>query len=81
MRALTLLQISDPTVQSILPKYQEAVSSEAQLLNSGLGPNHPKIVSLRADAHVYTKQLTDQVESIRHSLASSWTWPRPRSRA
>ncbi len=69
MRALAVLQISDPTVQSILPKYQEAVSGEAQMLNMGLGPNHPKLVSLRATRNVYTKQLTDQVESIRHSLS------------
>ena len=69
MRALAVLQIADPTVQGILPKYQEAVSAEAAMLNMGLGPNHPKIVSLRATRNVYTKQLTDQIESIRHSLS------------
>ena len=69
MRALAVLQINDPTVQGILPKYQEAVSNEALMLNSGLGPNHPKIVSLRAARSVYTKQLTDQVDSIRRSLS------------
>ena len=69
MRALAVLQINDPTVASILPKYQDAVSTEAQLLNMGLGPNHPKVVSLQATRKVYTKQLTDQMESIRHSLS------------
>ena len=69
MRALAVLQINDPTVSSILPKYQDATSAEAQLLNSGLGPNHPKLIALRATRNVYTKQLTDQIESIRHSLA------------
>ena len=67
MRALSTLQINDPTVQQILPKYQEAVSQEALLLNSGLGPNHPKVKSLRATREVYTQQLTDQVASIKHS--------------
>ena len=69
MRALATLKIDDPTVQTILPKYQEANSSEALLLNSGLGPNHPKIKSLRASREVFTKQLTDQIDSIKHSLA------------
>ena len=69
MRALSVLQINDPTIQSILPKYQEAISAEAQMLNSGLGPNHPKLVSLRATRLVYMRQLTDQVESIKRSLA------------
>ena len=35
MRALAVLNINDPTIQNILPKYQDAVSGEAQLLNSG----------------------------------------------
>ena len=69
MRALATLQINDPTIQTVLPKYQEAVSGEAALLNSGLGPNHPKIKSLVAERDVYTKQLTDQIDSIKHSLS------------
>ena len=69
MRALSTLNIPDPTVQTILPKYQEAVSGEAQLLNSGLGPRHPRIVSLRATRDVYTKQLEEQIKSIQHSLS------------
>ena len=69
MRALATLQINDPTIQQVLPKYQDAVSGEAALLNSGLGPNHPKVKSLAAARDVYTKQLTDQIGSIKHSLA------------
>ncbi len=67
MRALSTLNIQDPTVQTILPKYQSAVSDEALLLNSGLGQNHPKVKSLRASREVYTKQLTEQIASIKHS--------------
>ena len=69
MRALSTLNITDPTVQTILPKYQEAVSSEAQLLNSGLGSRHPRVVALRATRDVYTKQLEEQIKSIQHSLS------------
>ena len=68
MRALSTLQLNDPTVQTILPKYQEAVSGEAQLLNSGLGARHPRIVALRATRDVYTRQLEEQIKSIQHSL-------------
>ena len=68
-RALRTLEISDSTVESILPKYQDAVSGEALLLNSGLGPNHPKIKSLRAGREVYYRQLSEQIASIKHSLA------------
>lgn len=69
MRALPTLNIADPTVSKVLPQYQEAVSSEAALLSSGLGPNHPKIKSLRAAKEVFVKQLEDQVESVKHTLA------------
>ena len=69
MRALSTLNIPDPTVQTILPKYQEAVSAEAQMLNSGLGSNHPKVKALLAERKVYTDQLNDQIGSIKHSLS------------
>ncbi len=68
MRMMPTLNIQDPTIQKILPIYQEAVAQEALLLNSGLGPNHPKVKALRATKEVYTKQLEEQVTSIRSAL-------------
>ena len=68
MRMLATLNIQDPTVQKVLPIYQEAVAQEALLLNSGLGENHPKVRAVRATAQVYTKQLEEQVSSIRTAL-------------
>jgi succinoglycan biosynthesis transport protein ExoP len=68
MRMLATLNIQDPTVQKVLPNYQEAVAQEALLLNSGLGENHPKVRAVRATARVYTKQLEEQVSSIRMAL-------------
>ena len=68
-RALATLNITDQTVSSILPKYQEADSSLPVLRNSGLGPNHPKVKSLLAARDVYYKQLSEQIGSIKHSLA------------
>src|SRR5437870_10559257 len=68
MRMLPTLDVQDPTLQKILPIYQEAVAQEALLLNSGLGENHPKVRAIRATKEVYTKQLEQQVSSIRTAL-------------
>jgi polysaccharide biosynthesis transport protein len=68
MRMLPTLDVQDPTLQKILPSYQDAVAQEALLLNSGLGENHPKVKSLRAARQVYTRQLEQQVASIRQGL-------------
>jgi polysaccharide biosynthesis transport protein len=68
MRMLPTLDVQDPTVQKILPNYQDAVAQEALLLNSGLGENHPKVKSLRAARQVYTRQLEQQVDIIRQGL-------------
>src|SRR5207237_3768506 len=43
MRMLATLNIQDPTIQKILPNYQETVAQDAFFLNSGLGENHPKV--------------------------------------
>jgi polysaccharide biosynthesis transport protein len=68
MRMLATLNIQDPTVQKILPNYQETVATEALLLNSGLGPNHPKVKAIHATQDVYAKQLEQQMTSIRSAL-------------
>src|SRR5256886_2354912 len=68
MRMLPTLDVQDPTVQKILPNYQEAMAQEALLLNSGLAENHPKVKSVRAARQVYTHQLVQQVGIIRQGL-------------
>jgi succinoglycan biosynthesis transport protein ExoP len=68
MRMMPTLDIQDPTIQKILPNYQEAVANEALLLNSGLGENHPKVKALRATKAVYIRQLEEQVASVRDAL-------------
>jgi polysaccharide biosynthesis transport protein len=68
MRMLPTLDVQDPTVQKILPNYQDALAQEALLLNSGLGENHPKVKSLRAARQVYTHQLEQQIAIIREGL-------------
>jgi succinoglycan biosynthesis transport protein ExoP len=68
MRMLPTLDVTDPTVQKILPNYQDTVAQEALLLNSGLAENHPKVKSVRAARQVYTHQLEQQVGIIRQGL-------------
>jgi len=68
MRMLATMKIEDPTIMKILPAYQDTVAIEAQLTNSGLGENHPKVKALRATKHVYQKQLEDQVNIIRSAM-------------
>lgn len=69
LRALTTLDIQDPTVQQILPQYQATLAREAEMLNSGLGVNHPSVKALRAQKAVFAEQLENQIGSIRSSLA------------
>ena len=70
MDALRTLNIDDPTVLKILPLRQEEMAEEARLLNSGVGENHPKIKSLRAQRVVYEDLLSRQLDSIRRSQAT-----------
>jgi succinoglycan biosynthesis transport protein ExoP len=71
MRALPTLEIQDQTVSQILPQYQETDSELARALQSGLGPRHPTITALAAKKATYERQLSDQVGSIRRTLAAN----------
>ena len=71
MRMLPVLDIQDPTLQKILPSYQDAVAQEALLLGSGFGENHPKVKAVRAARDVYTRQLEQQVSSVRQALENN----------
>jgi len=73
MRMLSTLDIQDPTIQKVLPNYHDAVAQEALLLNSGLAENHPKVKATRATKEVYTKQLEEQMTSIRAALEKNLT--------
>lgn len=71
MRSLPTLEIQDQTVATILPQYQEISSELARALQSGLGPRHPTILSLAAKKSTYEQQLTEQINSIRRTLAAN----------
>ena len=71
MRALPTLEIQDQTITQILPQYQETDSELARAMQSGLGPRHPTISALAAKKATYERQLSDQVASIRRTLAAN----------
>jgi len=71
MRSLPTLEIQDQTVMQILPQYQEISSELARALQSGLGARHPTILSLQAKKATYEQQLSEQVNSIRRTLAAN----------
>jgi polysaccharide biosynthesis transport protein len=72
MRSLVTLEIDDPTVQQILPQFQEASSEEARMLNSGLGVNHPAVTALRAKKDVMENQLKAQIVVLRETLEANF---------
>ena len=67
MEALRTLNIEDQTVVKTLPLLQDATAEEAKYLSSGLGENHPRVKSLRAQREVYRKILSDQLVSIKRA--------------
>jgi len=71
MRSLRTFEMDDSTIAQIFPLYETAMSDEAHMLASGLGPNHPTILALRARKEVYAKQLKDQITNLRKSMASN----------
>lgn len=71
MRSITTLDVQDPTIQQMLPQYQEVSSEEARVLNSGLGPNHPNVKSIRAKKSVMEAQLAAQIASLRASMQAN----------
>jgi len=71
MRSIITLEIKDPTIEQVLPLYQQAASEEARMLNSGLGINHPLVKSLRAKKDVMQKQLEDQITVLRKTLQAN----------
>ena len=68
MEAARILGITDSTVEKTLPLLQDAKAEYAKFFSAGLGENHPRMKSLRAQREVYAKILSDQLDSIKRSL-------------
>ena len=50
--ALRILNISDQTVEKTIPLLQDAKAEEAKYFSAGLGENHPRMKSLRAQREI-----------------------------
>ena len=71
IRSLKTFQMDDATISQILPQYEATRSAEAHMLTSGLGTNHPSVLSLQATKKVYESQLQDQIGVLRKSMAAN----------
>jgi len=71
IRSLKTFEMEDATISQILPQYEASRSAEAHMLSSGLGPNHPAVLSLQATKKVYESQLNDQIGILRKSMAAN----------
>jgi len=67
MEALRMLTITDQTVEKTLPLLQDAKAEEAKFISAGLGENHPRLKSLRAQREVYSRILGESLDGIRRS--------------
>jgi len=71
MKSIAALEINDSTILKVLPQYQDLVSEEARMLNSGLGINHPDVKALHAKKEVFEDQLREQIKVLRSTLATN----------
>jgi capsular exopolysaccharide synthesis family protein len=71
IRSLKTFEMDDATISQILPQYESTVSQEAHMLSSGLGTNHPSVVSLQATKKVFEAQLKNQIGILRKSMAAN----------
>jgi capsular exopolysaccharide synthesis family protein len=68
--ALRVLGIEDPQVVKMVDTLQGASAREVDLFNQGLGENHPRLKTVRAEKEFYLKELGDSLNSVRQNLAT-----------
>jgi succinoglycan biosynthesis transport protein ExoP len=72
--ALRLLEKQDPTVERMITDLQATEAKTVELFNAGLGENHPRLVGLRELKETYSKNLAEQLNTIRSSQAQRLTY-------
>ena len=65
--ALRVLESPDATVEKNISELQNVDSQLVRLFNDGLGENHPKLVGLRELKETFSRQLAEQLNTIRSS--------------
>lgn len=67
--ALRLLDKQDLTVERMITDLQAAEADVVRLYNMGLGENHPRLVGLRELKETFSKNLAEQLNTIRSTQA------------
>jgi len=81
MNILPTLNIQDATISNTLPRFQEALAMEAWLTSSGIGENHPRMKSLKAQKKTYSMILSDQLESVRKAQSNKMLFEKDKLKA
>ncbi|MGY8689439.1 MAG: GumC family protein, partial [Verrucomicrobiales bacterium] len=68
IQSAAMLDINDPTLQSLWPTYQKAQLDKQGLLDAGLGPNHPKLRQIDGKLVKTKEMLAAAVEGVRNTL-------------
>jgi polysaccharide biosynthesis transport protein len=66
--ALRTLGVQDLNVEKLMGQLQDAATDYIRLFNAGLGENHPRLTGLKALQETYSKQLADQLNTVRANL-------------
>jgi capsular exopolysaccharide synthesis family protein len=68
--ALRTLGNPDQTVEKMVTQLQDNEADQVRLFSAGLGDNHPRLVGLRAQKETFSKQLAEQLNTVRSNLAT-----------
>ena len=66
--ALRTLGVPDLNVEKLMGQLQEAATDYIRFFNAGLGENHPRLMGYKALQETYSKQLADQLDTVRKTL-------------
>ena len=70
MQSAAMLEINDPTLQTLWPTYQQYQLTKTGFLNAGMGNNHPRVKEITSQITQTKEMLVDAVESVRKTLAT-----------
>ena len=70
IKAAVQLGINNPTLATRHPEYESALLMERQLLDSGLGRKHPKVLAVRGSIEMLRGMLVEAVNSTKRTLGT-----------
>ena len=70
LRSMSVLDINDPTMQTLLPSYQAIQLDKQRLLDSGLGQDHPSVQKTNEKLSQTRALLATATDSVRETLVT-----------